>query len=50
MQMTTKQLHKLMSITDEAIIKLKQENYSAGILLQKKFERIQDELYGKPIG
>ena len=48
--MTTKQLHRLMSITDEAIIKLKQENYSAGLLIQKEFDLIQDELYGKSIG
>jgi len=49
MQMTSHQLHRLMSITDEAIIKLKKENYSAATLLRKKFIALQDELYGKPI-
>ena len=47
--MTSMQLHRLMSITDEAINKLKEENYSAAILIRKKFDRLQDELYGKPI-
>ena len=47
--MTTMQLHRLMSITDEAINKLKKENYSAAVLVRKKFDSLQEELYGKPI-
>jgi len=38
-----------MSITEEAILKLKEENYSKAVLLRKKFDRLQDDLYGKPI-
>jgi len=47
--MTTRQLYRLMSITNEAILKLKEVNYSQSVLLRKKFEALQDELYGKPI-
>jgi hypothetical protein len=47
--MTSMQLHRLMSITDEAILKLKEENYSQSVLLRKKFDRLQDELFGNPI-
>ena len=47
--MTSIQLHKLMSITDEAILKLKEENYSKSVLLRKKFNALQDELFGNPI-
>ena len=47
--MNSSQLHKLMSITDKAIKKLKKENYSESTLLRKEFEALQEELYGKPI-
>tara|TARA_R100001440_G_scaffold858_3_gene2822 strand:+ start:2652 stop:2771 length:120 start_codon:yes stop_codon:yes gene_type:complete len=39
-----------MSITDKAIERLKQENYSASVIIRKEFEQLQDELYGKEIG
>lgn len=48
--MTSNQLHRLMSITDKAIERLKQENYSASVIIRKEFEQLQDELYGKEIG
>ena len=48
--MTSKQLHKLMSLTDKAIERLKQENYRASVLIRKEFDELQDELYGKEIG
>jgi len=47
--MTTLQMHRLMSITEDAILKLKEENYSKSVLLRKRFDRLQDDLYGKPI-
>lgn len=47
--MNTLQLHKLMSLTEEAIDKIKDIDYSTSIILRKKFVEIQDELYGKPI-
>lgn len=47
--MTSVQLHRLMSITDEAINKLKEENYSKSVLIRKKFDALQDELFGNPI-
>jgi len=48
-KMTTLQLHRLMSLTEDAILKLKEENYSKSVLLRKRFDRLQDDLYGKPI-
>jgi len=47
--MTSIQLHRLMSITDEAILKLREENYPQSVLLRKKFDRLQNELFGNPI-
>lgn len=44
------QLHRLMSITEDAIKTVKESNYSQSVLLQAKFDRLKNELYGKPIG
>jgi len=44
------QLHRLMSITEDAIKIVKESNYSQSVLLQAKFDRLKNELYGKPIG
>jgi len=38
-----------MSITDEAINAVKKDNYPKSVLLRRKFDSLQEELYGKPI-
>lgn len=47
--MTSLQLHRLMSITDEALQSLSKSDPKKYSALKKKFDALQDELYGNPI-
>jgi len=38
-----------MSITEDAISKLREENYAKSVSVRKRFDNLQDDLYGKPI-